>query len=119
MEGGTGGVITCLGGCRRVSIRQQQQQCRLLVRDRWLQANPGLKGDALAKAVDQQPWDPSIKALTAFPSVLGNMDKNLSWTSTLGDAYYKQQGDVMNAEQVMRQRACQRGSETAGRLDDV
>jgi hypothetical protein len=46
--------------------------------DRWLQANPDLKGDALAKAVDQQPWDPSVKALTAFPSVLGNMDKNLS-----------------------------------------
>jgi hypothetical protein len=48
--------------------------------DRWLQAHPELKGDALAQAVDQQPWDPSVKALTAFPSVLGNMDKNLSWT---------------------------------------
>ena len=48
--------------------------------DRWVQANPDLKGDALGKAVDQQPWDPSVKALAAFPSVLGNMDKNLSWT---------------------------------------
>jgi Protein of unknown function (DUF3300) len=78
--------------------------------DRWVQANPNLKGDALAKAVDQQPWDPSVKALTAFPSVLGNMDKNLSWTSTLGDAYYNQQGDVMNAVQVMRQQAEQAGN---------
>ena len=42
--------------------------------DRWVQANPDLKGDALGQAVDQQPWDPSVKALTAFPSVLGNMD---------------------------------------------
>jgi uncharacterized protein DUF3300 len=42
--------------------------------DQWVQAHPDLKGDALAQAVDQQPWDPSIKALTAFPSVLGNMD---------------------------------------------
>jgi len=73
--------------------------------DRWLQANPGLKGDALAQAVDQQPWDPSVKALTAFPSVLANMDKNLSWTSSLGDAYYNQQADVMDAVQTMRQRA--------------
>ena len=24
----------------------------------------------------------------AFPTVLGNMDKNISWTSSLGDAYY-------------------------------
>ena len=46
----------------------------------------GLKGDALGQAVDQQPWDPSVKALTAFPPVLGNMDKNLAWTSSLGDA---------------------------------
>jgi hypothetical protein len=42
--------------------------------DRWVQSRPDLKGDALAQAVDQQPWDPSVKALTAFPSVLGNMD---------------------------------------------
>src|SRR5579863_5809891 len=79
--------------------------------DRWVQANPDLKGDALGKAVDQQPWDPSVKALTAFPSVLGNMDKNLSWTSSLGDAYYNQQQDVMDAIQVMRKKA-----EDAGNL---
>jgi hypothetical protein len=73
--------------------------------DRWVEDHPGLKGEALGQAVDQQPWDPSVKALTAFPSVLGNMDKNLSWTSSLGDAYYNQQQDVMDAIQVMRQRA--------------
>jgi len=78
--------------------------------ERWVQANPDLKGDALGKAVDQQPWDPSVKALTAFPSVLGNMDKNLSWTSSLGDAYYNQQQDVMDAVQAMRQKAQQAGN---------
>src|SRR5277367_3890020 len=78
--------------------------------DRWVQAHPDLKGDALGQAVDQQPWDPSVKALTAFPSVLGNMDKNLSWTSSLGDAYYNQQQDVMDAVQEMRQRAQQSGN---------
>ncbi|HXW16180.1 MAG TPA: DUF3300 domain-containing protein [Terriglobia bacterium] len=78
--------------------------------DRWMQEHPGLQGDALGQAVDQQPWDPSVKALTAFPSVLGNMDKNLSWTSSLGDAYYNQQQDVMESIQVMRQRAQQAGN---------
>jgi Protein of unknown function (DUF3300) len=73
--------------------------------DRWVQAHPMLKGEALGKAVDQQPWDPSVKALAAFPSVLGNMDKNLSWTSSLGDAYFNQQQDVMDAVQLMRRRA--------------
>jgi hypothetical protein len=78
--------------------------------DRWVQAHADLKGDALAQAVDQQNWDPSVKALTAFPSVLGNMDKNLSWTSSLGDAYYNQQQDVMNAVQFMRGKAEQAGN---------
>src|ERR1700690_1778240 len=71
--------------------------------DRWAQAHSDLKGDALGQAVDQQPWDPSDKALAAFPTVLGNMDKNLSWTLSLGDAYYNQQQDVKDAVQVMQQ----------------
>src|SRR5271165_7501818 len=78
--------------------------------DRWLQAHPDLEGDALGQEVDQQPWDPSVKALTAFPSVLGNMDKNLSWTSSLGDAYFNQGQDVMDAVQVMRRRAQESGN---------
>ena len=78
--------------------------------DRWVQAHPDLKGQALGQAVDQQPWDPSVKALTAFPSVLGNMDNNLSWTSSLGDAYYNQPQDVTDAVQVMRHKAEQAGN---------
>jgi hypothetical protein len=78
--------------------------------DRWIQQHPDLKGDSLAQAVDQEPWDPSVKALAAFPSILGNMDKNLSWTSSLGDAYYNQQTDVMDAVQVMRHRAQESGN---------
>jgi hypothetical protein len=78
--------------------------------DRWVQAHPDLQGADLGKAADQQPWDPSVKALAAFPSVLGNMDKNLSWTSSLGDAYYNQEQDVMDAVQVMRRKAQDTGN---------
>src|SRR5437868_1099124 len=73
--------------------------------DRWLQQHPDLKGEQLGQEVDKQPWDPSVKALTKFSSVLANMDKNLSWTSSLGDAYVNQQQDVMDAVQAMRQKA--------------
>src|SRR5438094_749115 len=73
--------------------------------DRWLQQHTDLKGQQLGQEVDKQPWDPSVKALTEFPSVLANMDKNLSWTSSLGDAYVNQQQEVMNAVQEMRDRA--------------
>jgi uncharacterized membrane protein YgcG len=87
---------------------------QIVLADRWVQANSNLQGEALGQAVDQQSWDPSVKALAAFPTVLGNMDKNLSWTSSLGDAYYNQQPDVMNAVQVMRQRA-----QAAGNLNST
>src|SRR5436309_15385701 len=80
--------------------------------DRWMQSHSDLKGEKLAKEVDKQPWDPSVKALTQFPSVLENMDKNLSWTSSLGDAYANQEQDVTDAVQQMRQEARQ-----AGKLD--
>jgi hypothetical protein len=79
--------------------------------NRWMQGHPNLKGQELANEVDKQPWDPSVKALTQFPSVLANMDKNLSWTSSLGDAHANQPQDVMDAVQVMRARA-----QTAGNL---
>ncbi|HEX3397298.1 MAG TPA: DUF3300 domain-containing protein [Steroidobacteraceae bacterium] len=78
--------------------------------ERWMQQNSNPKGDALAKAVDQQPWDPSVKALTQFPSVLAMMDKNLSWTSSLGEAYGNNQAAVLDAVQQMRQKAQQAGN---------
>jgi hypothetical protein len=82
--------------------------------DRWVQSHPDLKGEALAQSVDQTPWDPSVKALVAFPSVLGNMDKNLSWTSSLGDAYYNQEQGIMDVVQMLR-----RGAQKAGNLNST
>src|SRR5579862_566009 len=82
--------------------------------DRWLQQHTNLKGEQLGKEVDKQPWDSSVKALVEFPSFLANMDKNLSWTSSLGDAYVSQQKDVMEAVQEMRDRA-----EKAGNLKNT
>ncbi|HTV04068.1 MAG TPA: DUF3300 domain-containing protein [Acidobacteriaceae bacterium] len=73
--------------------------------DDWLTQNQNLSGDALTQAVDQQSWDPSVKALTQFPSVLHDLAKNLSWTSNLGQAFTTQQADVMAAVQTMRARA--------------
>jgi hypothetical protein len=78
--------------------------------ERWLEQNSNLQGDNLAAEVDKQTWDPSVKALTQFPSVLGNMNTNLSWTSALGDAYYNQQQDVLTEIQVLRKRAQNAGT---------
>lgn len=77
---------------------------------RWLDQNKSLQGDQLAAAVNQQSWDPSIKSLCQFPSVLKTMNDSLSWTSALGQAYYNQPTDVLNAIQVMRKRAMDAGT---------
>ncbi len=76
----------------------------------WLQQNSSLKGQQLLDAVNQQPWDDSVKGLTQFSDVLTQMATNLSWTSALGDAYFNIPTSVMNAVQVMRQRAQQSGN---------
>jgi hypothetical protein len=78
--------------------------------DDWLNQNTNLQGPALTQQVNQQPWDPSVKALTQFPSVLHDLAKNLSWTSSLGQAFTNQQSDVMAAVQVMRAKAQAAGS---------
>jgi hypothetical protein len=77
--------------------------------ERWLQRHSDLKGDKLAKEVDKQDWDPSVKAMAQFPSVLENMDKNLSWTSSLGEAYVTQPQDVTDAVQTLREEARKAG----------
>lgn len=71
----------------------------------WLEKNKGLTGEKLAEAVNTQPWDPSVKAMTQFNTVLENMAKNMAWTSELGEAYHIQPKDVMEAVQVLRKQA--------------
>lgn len=78
---------------------------QVAIADYWLQQNKSLTGNALMQAVDKQTWDASVKALTEFPSVLDNMAKNLTWTSSLGEAFHNQQAEVMSAIQTLRAQA--------------
>src|SRR5271166_2531806 len=85
----------------------------------WLQQNVNLKGQQLLEAVNPQPWDASVKGLVQFSDVLNQMATNLSRTSALGDAYYNGPQNVMNAVQVMRQRAYQAGSLKSNQQQNV
>jgi hypothetical protein len=70
--------------------------------DRWAKQNKDMKGDALAKALEAQPWDPSVKSLVNFPQVLTMMSEKLDLTQKLGDAFLAQQKDVMDTIQNLR-----------------
>ena len=76
----------------------------------WVGQNPGMQKTAMLNAVNTQAWDPSVKSLTEFPNVLGQLAGNIPWTTALGKAYYNDPSDVMNAVQVMRSRAYQSGT---------
>ena len=87
---------------------------QVAVADQWLQqmrAQGYSSPDQIAAGANAQTnWDPSIKALTAFPDVLDMLNHDLEWTSSLGNAYYNQPQDVMQTVQVLRDRAEQAGN---------
>jgi len=78
--------------------------------DRWRTSQGNAPAEQIAASADSHNWDASVKALTAFPTVLAQMDKNLQWTTDLGNAYYNQPQDVMDAVQAMRQKAQHAGN---------
>ena len=86
---------------------------------KWMNDHKKWTGEKLAGEVNKQKWDPSVKALTQFPSVLQNMNQNLSWTSSLGEAYSNQPQDVQSAIQFMRQQAQKAGNLTSNSQQTV
>jgi hypothetical protein len=72
---------------------------------RWSEKNSDVKGTALEDAMQKQPWDASVRGLTAVPQVLAMMNEKLDWTSQLGEAFLAQPDDVQNAVQALRKQA--------------
>lgn len=75
----------------------------------WLQQHPGLQNGQLIDAARQTNWDPSVQALVAFPDVLAMLNRDVRWTTDLGNAFLGQQSDVLDAIQRMRAAAQQNG----------
>lgn len=82
----------------------------LVEADRWIRQNPGLQGDRLDEALKDREWDPSVKSLCHFPSVLGAMSEKLAQTTRLGDAFLAQQDEVMDTVQELRRAAREQGN---------
>jgi hypothetical protein len=76
----------------------------------WLAKNSSLKDKALADAVAKQPWDASIQSLAAVPEVSKRLADDIAWTTDLGNAFLAQQAEVMDAVQVMRKKAKDKGA---------
>lgn len=78
--------------------------------ERWIRINSGLKDEDLDAALLRRNWDPSVKALTHFPSILTLMSERLSETTELGNAFLAQEDDVMTMVQELRAQAYAHGT---------
>jgi hypothetical protein len=85
---------------------------QVIAASRWLEEdnNKNLKGDALAKALESEDWDPSVKSLVPFPQVIAMMNDNLEWTQQLGYAMATQEAAVFDSIQRLRRQAQKAGS---------
>lgn len=85
----------------------------------WSKANPKASGDAAVKKVANQPWDPSVQALVAFPQVLAALGQDPVWVQRLGDAFLAQPDDVMGGVQRLRHQAQAAGNLQSNQYQNV
>ena len=78
--------------------------------DRWIRKNQGLTGDRLDDALLNREWDPSVKAICHFPSILALMSERIAETTTLGNAFLAQEPEVMEMIQKLREEAYAQGN---------
>ena len=71
----------------------------------WSRANPQLNGDAAVQFVQNMPWQPSVKALVAYPDVLARMGESPQWVADLGQAYATHGPYIQTTVQQLRARA--------------
>jgi len=76
----------------------------------WSKAHPDAKGDSAVKMVENQPWDPSVASLVAFPDALITLGERPDYVRTLGDAFLAQPQDVMDSVQRLRLSAQKAGN---------
>lgn len=77
---------------------------------RWVKDNPGLSAENAVRAVEDKNWDPSVKALVAFPQLLERLSNDLDWTQQLGEAFLADETAVLASIQQLREKAYSSGN---------
>ena len=77
---------------------------------KWSEKNKDAKGEAAVKQVENQPWDPSVQSLVAFPQLLAVLGQDPAWVQKMGDAFLAQPEDVMASVQRLRRKADEAGN---------
>jgi len=85
--------------------------------ERWARKHADLPAGDAMKQIEEEDWDPSVKALIPFPKVLERMSDDLEWTQKSGDAFLQDESRVLDAIQSLRRKADNAGN--LGQMDNV
>jgi hypothetical protein len=83
--------------------------------ERWLEKNKAAVAKQDFSNADSQNWDPSVKAMLRFPTVIKKLNDDLDWTTSLGDAIINQPEDVASVIQLLRAKAQKAGALKSGK----
>ena len=86
----------------------------LVQANRWVKKQANVDVETRMQLAEQQSWDPSVIALTAFPTVLEKLNDDLDWTQNLGDAFLQDEETVLAMVQTLRRQA-----DEANSFDDM
>jgi hypothetical protein len=78
--------------------------------NRWVEEHPRYSAEEALEQVEDEDWDPSVKALVPFPQLLERMSDDIDWTQRLGDAFLGQEAQVMTSIQTLRNKAYASGN---------
>lgn len=77
---------------------------------RWREDNSDLSEQQALDAVEDEDWDPSVKALVPFNQLLQQLSDDLNWLQDLGDAFLANESQVLSSVQALRHKAYAQGS---------
>jgi len=87
--------------------------------DRWIKRNSDLQGIDLDEALKEQGWDPSVKALCHFPTILSLMSDQIAETANIGNAFLAQEKEVLDQIQELRSKAHAQGNLTTNKEQKI
>jgi len=77
---------------------------------RWVSSNEQLSTEQMISRSTNKDWDPSVKALMPFPTILKRLHDDLTWTNQIGDAFLANEPQVLSSIQILRQQADNAGN---------
>ena len=86
---------------------------------RWREDNKDLSEEQVREALEDEEWDPSVKAITPIHSLIEKMSDDLEWLQAIGHAFLTNEEQVLSSVQTLREKAYENGNLESNEYVDV